>query len=44
MRFDVIVIASVGSQHVAQIRLTQDDKIIHTLAPDQFDQPFGTYP
>jgi len=41
MRSDVIVIASVGSQDVAQMRLTQDDKMIHTLAPDRSDQPFG---
>src|SRR5664280_3501546 len=41
MRSDVIVIASVGSQDAAQMRLTQDDKMIHTLAPDRSDQPFG---
>ena len=41
MRSDVIVIASVGSQDVAQMRLAQDDKMIHTLAPDRSDQPFG---
>ena len=41
MRSDVIVIARVGSQGVAQMRLTQDDKMIHTLAPDRSDQPFG---
>ena len=23
------------------MRLTQDDKMIHTLAPDRSDQPFG---
>ena len=36
---DVIVIASVGSRDVAQMRLTQDDKVIHTLAPGRSDQP-----
>ena len=41
MRSDVIVIGSVGSQDAAQMRLTQDDKMIHTLAPDRSDQPFG---
>src|ERR1039457_5432688 len=41
MRSDVIVIASVGSQDVAQMRLTQDDKMVHALAPDRSDQPFG---
>jgi hypothetical protein len=33
MRSDMIVIASVGSQDVAQMRLTQDDKMIHTFTP-----------
>jgi hypothetical protein len=33
MRSDVIVITSVGSQDVAQMR-TQDDKMIHAFAPD----------
>jgi hypothetical protein len=41
MRPDVIVIASVGSQDAAQMRLAQDDKMIHTLASDRSDQPFG---
>src|SRR4029434_1413868 len=41
MRCDVIVIAGVGSQDVAQMRLAQDDKMIHTLAPDRTDPPFG---
>jgi hypothetical protein len=41
MRSDMIVIASVGSQDVALMSLTQDDKMIHTLAPDRPDQPFG---
>src|SRR5262245_17731541 len=40
-RSDVMVITSVGSQDAAQMRLTQDDKMIHTLAPDRSDQPFG---
>ena len=26
---------------VAQVRLTQDDKMIHALATDRSDQPFG---
>ena len=41
MRSDMIVIASIGSQDVAQMSLTQDDKMIHTLALDRSDQPFG---
>ena len=24
------------------MRLAQDDKVVHTLAPDRSDQPFGT--
>ena len=31
---DVVVIASVGSQDSAQMRLTQDDNMIQTLATD----------
>jgi hypothetical protein len=41
MRSDVVVIASISSQDAAQMRLAQDDKMIHTLAPDRSDQPFG---
>jgi hypothetical protein len=41
MRPDLIVIASIGLQDVEQMSLTQDDKMIHTLAPDRSDQPFG---
>src|ERR1035437_1838676 len=41
MRSDVIVIASIGSQDPAQMRLAQNDKMIHTLAPHRSDQPFG---
>jgi hypothetical protein len=41
MRSGVIVIASIGSQDSAQMRLAQDDEMIHTLAPDRSDQPFG---
>src|SRR5664280_705026 len=41
MRSDVIVIASIGSQDPAQMRLAQDDEMIHTLAPHRSDQPFG---
>jgi hypothetical protein len=38
---DFIVIARVGSQGPAQMGLTQDDEMIHALAPDRSDQPFG---
>src|SRR5450759_1806627 len=41
MGSDVIVIASIGSQDPAQMRLAQNDKMIHTLAPHRSDQPFG---
>ena len=41
MRSDFIVIASIGSQDSAQMRLAQDDEMVHTLAPDRSDQRFG---
>src|SRR5665647_652565 len=41
MRSDVIVIASIGSQDPAQMRLAQDDEMIHTLATDRPDQSFS---
>src|SRR5271166_6787121 len=41
MRPDFIVIASVRSQDAAQMRFAQDDQMIHALAPDRSDQPFG---
>src|SRR5713101_3838772 len=41
MRSDSVVIASIGSQDSAQMRLAQDDEVIHTLTPDRSDQPFG---
>src|SRR4029077_20234009 len=36
-----VVIASIGSQDSAQMRLVQDDEMVNTLAPDRSDQPFG---
>src|ERR1035437_6649891 len=41
MRSDVIVIASIDTQNPAQMRLAQDDEMIHTLATDRPDQPFS---
>src|SRR4030065_439696 len=41
MRSNFVVIASIGSQDATQMRLAQDDKMIHTLAPDRSDQPLG---
>src|SRR5882724_11564093 len=38
---NVVVIASIGSQNSTQMRLAQDDEMVHTLAPDRSDQPFG---
>src|SRR6202048_765253 len=38
---NVVVIASIGSQESAQMRLAQDDEMVNTLAPDRSDQPFG---
>src|ERR1700756_3260305 len=38
---NVVVIASIGSQDSAQMRLAQDDEMVNTLAPDRSDQPFG---
>jgi hypothetical protein len=41
MRSDVIAKASIGLQDSAQMRLAQDDEMIHPLAPDRSDQSFG---
>src|SRR5665213_2883280 len=41
MRSYIVVVASIGTQNSAQVRLAQDDEMIHTLAPDRSDQPFG---
>src|ERR1700726_47083 len=38
---NVVVIASIGSQDSAQMRLAQDDEMVNTLASDRSDQPFG---
>src|SRR5258707_7222707 len=36
-----IVIASIRSQDSAQMRLAQDNDVVHTFTPDRSDQPFG---
>src|SRR5258707_11379231 len=36
-----IVIASIGSRDSAQMRLAQDNDVVHTFTPDRSDQPFG---
>src|ERR1035438_9676093 len=37
----LIVLARIGSQDPAQMCLAQDDEMVHALAPDRPDQPFG---
>jgi hypothetical protein len=41
MRSDAVVIVGIGSQDSAQMRLAQDNEVVHTLTPDRSDQPFG---
>src|ERR1700738_4252565 len=41
MRSDVVVIAGIGSQNSAQMRLAQDNDVVQALAPDRSDQPLG---
>jgi hypothetical protein len=38
---DMPLTLTASAPHPANLRLTQDDKMIHTLAPDRSDQPFG---
>src|SRR5258708_20434237 len=41
MRSDAIVIVGIGVQDPAQMRLAQDNDVVHTFTPDRSDQPFG---
>src|SRR5712675_60794 len=41
MRSDAIVIVGVGFQDRTQMCLAQNNDVVHTLAPDRSDQPFG---
>src|ERR1700732_4307176 len=41
MSSDAVVVACVRLQNLAQMRLAQDNDVVHTLAPDRPDQPFG---
>src|SRR6202051_2737880 len=41
MSSDAIVIVGVGFQSSAQMRLAQDNDVVHTFTPDRSDQPFG---
>src|SRR6202022_1980463 len=40
MRSDAIIIVGVGVQDPTQMRLPQDNDVVHTLTPDRSDQPF----
>src|ERR1700692_3007611 len=40
MSSDAIVIVGVGFQSSAQMRLAQDNDVVHTFTPDRSDQPF----
>lgn len=41
MRSDAIIIVGVGFQDPAQMHHAEDNDVIHTLTPDQSEQPFG---
>src|ERR1700678_3413989 len=41
MRSDAVVIISIRFQNPAQMRLAQDNDVVHTLTADRSDQPFG---
>jgi len=41
MRSNAVVIGRIVFQNSAQMRLAQDNDVVHTLTPDQSDQPFG---
>ena len=41
MRPQLVIVSGIFRQNSAQMRLTQDDERVHTLAPDRSDQPFG---
>src|SRR5260370_14069900 len=40
MRSDVVIVACVRLQNLAQMHLAQDNDVVHTLAPDRSDQKF----
>src|SRR5260370_42512392 len=40
MRSDVVIVACVRLQNLAQMHLAQDNDVVHTLAPDRSDQTF----
>src|ERR1039458_430687 len=41
MRSDAIILVGLRFQNSAQMRLAQDNDVVHTLTPDRSDQPFG---
>src|ERR1700746_1863328 len=41
MRSEIIIIVGVTFQNSAQMRLAQDNNVVHTFTPDRSDQPFG---
>src|SRR3979411_571279 len=41
MRAYLIVIVSIGFQDPTQMHLAQDNDVVHALASDRSDQPFG---
>src|SRR5258708_18862659 len=41
MGSDSVVVTGVRFQNATQMRLAQDNNVVHTLAPDRSDQPLG---
>jgi hypothetical protein len=41
MSSEVVIIVGVTFQNSAQMRLAQDNDVVHTFTPDRSDQPFG---
>jgi hypothetical protein len=41
MRSEIIIIIGITFQNSAQMRLAQDNDVVHTFTPDRSDQPFG---
>jgi hypothetical protein len=41
MRSEIVIIVDVTFQNSAQMRLAQDNDVVHTFTPDRSDQPFG---
>src|SRR5258708_17823536 len=41
MSSDAVVIVRISSEDLAQMHLAQGNDVVHTLAPDRSDQPYG---